>query len=106
MLRKGLISAIFLGLLAPAAAFAYSGTLTFKGGCAVSNSGNCILKVSGVTGEVKIYASSSENGTYGAVSTRFTAPGSKRIANSTNNKCFYAKVVATGARTRKICLSK
>ena len=42
-----------------------------------------------------------------SLSTRqFTAPGTKRIVNSKNNVCFYAKAYNSNSRTRMICLAK
>ena len=104
MIKKALLAATLIALVGPASAFAYSGTLVFKGGCRATDSGSCTVSVSGTTGSVKLYAASSLNGTYGAVSNPFTAPGTKRIANSKNNVCFYARAVNSANRTRAICL--
>ena len=100
----GILLAAAIAFALPASSFAYTGTLKFKSGCKAANTGSCTLGVSGITGSVKIYASSTQNGSYGAVSNAFTAPASKRIANSANNVCFYAKNTSTSERTRKICL--
>ena len=102
---KALVLAALFAVVAPVSAFAYTGTLTFKAGCRASDSGSCTLGVTGTTDSVKIFAASSSNGNYGAVSRAFTAPGTKRIANSSNNVCFYAKSTSSSARTRKICLN-
>ena len=104
MIKKSLLVAAFIALVGPSSAFAYTGTIVFKAGCRVTDSGSCTLGVSGTSGSVKIYAAPTINGHYGAVSHPFTAPGTKRIANSTNNVCFYARAVDSADRTRKICL--
>lgn len=108
MIKKALFALTLAAFVVPASAFAYTGTITFKGGCRVSNTGSCTLSVSGTEGAVKIYAATSANGRFGAVSNPFTAPGTKRIANSKNNVCFYARPVSSSnssVRTRIICLA-
>ncbi len=105
MIKKSLVLAALLTFIAPSA-FAYDGAIKFKGGCKVENTGSCSIAVSGLSGSVKLYASSAPNGTYGAVTHTFTAPGVKRIANSVNNVCFYARKVGATSRTREICLAK
>ena len=104
MKLQALVLAALVAVVAPSAAFATTGTLKFKGGCAVSDSGSCTLGITGTTGSVKIYAASSATGNFGAVSRAFTAPGTKRIANSSNNVCFYARATDSRNRTRIICL--
>lgn len=101
---QALIIAAALALVAPASSFAYTGTLKIKGGCAVANTGSCKLSVTGTSGSVKIYAAPALDGHYGAVSNSFSAPGEKRIANSSNNKCFYARSTSSSARTRQVCI--
>ena len=108
MLRKFFAVAAIIAFVAPVAAFAdYNGTISFKGGCTVSNSGSCILAVTGQGPQTKIYASSTPDGKFGAASHAFdaTSATTKRIANSSNNACFYAKSPEL-KRTRIICLAK
>ena len=104
MVRKMLLAAALIAMVAPASSMAYTGTLKFKGGCAAKDTGMCTLGVTGTQGSVKVYAAPAMNGHYGAVTKAFTAPGTKRIANSSNNVCFYAKRLADNKRTREICL--
>jgi hypothetical protein len=106
MSKKTLLAAALIAMTAPAMAFAYDGVLTFKAGCAVKNSGSCVIGVSDTTGSVKIYAASGPQANFGPVSNAFEAPGTKRIANSTNNVCFYAKAPGATTRTRMKCLAK
>lgn len=105
MIKKTLVVGVVLSLAATSA-FAYEGQIKFKGGCKVANTGSCTIEVAGLEGAAKIYAASEPEGKYGAVTKEFTAPGAKRITNSVNNVCFYARAVASASRTRKICLAK
>lgn len=107
MLRKIIAAAALFACVAPVAAFAYDGSIAFKGGCKVSNSGSCQLAVTGQGAKTKIYTSATPDGKFGVVSNAFDATTAtvKRIANSTNNVCFYAKATDT-KRTRTICLAK
>lgn len=108
MVRKVIALAVLVACIAPVAAFAdYDGTIVFKGGCAVKNSGSCTIEVTGQGAQTKIYASSTPDGKFGAVTNAFDASTSatKRIANSSNNVCFYARST-DHSRTRKICLAK
>ena len=104
MLKK-LLAAAIVAAIVPVSAHAYEGKITFKGGCQISNSGQCILGVTGLEGSTRIYSAKSADGSFGPVTKTFTAPGKKRIVNSVNNVCFYAKKT-NGARTRAICLTK
>ncbi len=91
--------------VAPVAAFAANdGSISFKGGCAAKNSGSCTLAVDGQGVKTKIYASSAPDGKFGAVTHTFDASSAttKRINNSSNNSCFYAKSPDHN-RTRMIC---
>lgn len=106
MFSRSLIVACLIAMASPLSAFAYTGKITFKGNCAVSNTGSCTIGVTGIDGSAKIYASTEMNGHYGAVTNAFTAPANKRIANSENNVCFYARAVDSSSRTRIICLAK
>ena len=85
----------------------YDGSISFKGGCRVANKGSCILAVTGQGAQTKVYASTQPDGKFGAVTHAFDASSdtTKRIANSTNNVCFYAKAPDL-KRTRTICLAK
>lgn len=99
----GLVSMVVLS----GAAFAqssYTGTLKFRGGCKVADAGSCILGLTGTSGSFRIFASSSLNGRYVPVSRPFTAPGTKRIANTSLNKCFQARRATGTQRSRTICL--
>lgn len=104
MKRNALLAIALAFVVAPIAAFADTGTIKFKGGCAVSNSGSCTIAVSGNPSPVKLYAASAPDGKYGAVSNLFT--GTKRIANSKNNVCFYARAQNAAHHTPVICLAK
>lgn len=104
MNKNMMLSMALAVALSPVAVFADTGTIKFKGGCAVSNSGSCTIAVTGNPAPVKLYAAPSIDGKYGTVSKLFD--GSKRIANSKNNVCFYARGQNAANRTPIICLAK
>lgn len=94
-----------LGASSASAATTHTGKVVFNGGCAASNVGTCTFSVTGISGAGKLFAAPTLNGNYSSVTRTFTAPANrKRIANASNNKCFYFKKNSGNARTNARCL--